>query len=225
MISLLQPGSGKMTPKSPHARAARSLRRCRALPAFTLVEMLVVIGIIGILIVVAAPSISGALEASKLTSVGSNLTYKISLAQQEAVSTRTPVELRLFSYNYDGTIACRASQLFAYKSATVGALPTPVAIENPTFFGDGSVVARVGTLSPLLSGATTTAVEEPLASKGATYHKIIFYPDGSTNLTSTLRNSYLTLVGERVDQTLNPPPNYYTVQVDPVTGRARAYRP
>jgi hypothetical protein len=93
-----------------------------------------------------------------------------------------------------------------------------------------------GQLSPLLNPAshgTTTgawpraAEEEPFKSMSAQYLKITFYPNGTTSLNTTLRNSYLTLAeeGKVAEGSSQAPPNYYTIQIDPVTGRARSYRP
>lgn len=53
------------------------------------------------------------------------------------------------------------------------------------------------------------------------------YPNGSTSLRVPLRTASLTLIPTKSYKAdlSTAPPNYYTVQIDPVTGRGHSYRP
>jgi len=194
---------------------------------FTLVELLLVIVIIGILLVVATPFIAGTMQANRLTLAGSTLTFKMSLAQQQAVSRKKPVELRFYSYTHQGQTGIRGYQLFVRtKEGPAGS--EAVAIDSPEFFGDGEVIAPVSALSPIFTGEGESVTEEPFSNKtGVRLYKLVFYPDGSTNLDQSLGSSFMTLIveGNSIPAGTTPPANYYTIQIDPVTGRARSYRP
>lgn len=192
---------------------------------FTLVEMLVVLVIIGLLLFLATPTILGSLEASQLTTAGSSFSYKLSLAQQTAISKKKPVEVRMYTYDYNGVTGIRGYQLFAHERPQETGYGLE-ALEGPTYFGDGTVIGAPGALSPLLQGSGQPATEEPWTSRvgGATYQRFVFYPDGSTNVRLPLIQSFITLVGERSLGDASPD-NYFTIQLDPVTGRVRTYRP
>lgn len=195
--------------------------------AFTLVEMMVVVVIVGLLLALATPGISQALAANRLTDAGEGLLFKVSLAQQLAVTENRPVELRLYKYTADGVDSFHAYQLFFQNQS--GGVST--ALENPTYLGEGSVVLATGSLSPLIaalnSGAQTVAQEEPFKSRSASYQSMVFYPNGATSINLPLRQSYLTLVqsADLGGEAGSAPANYYTLQIDPVTGRGRSYRP
>ena len=91
-----------------------------------------------------------------------------------------------------------------------------------------ALLAKGHVLLEDVPGIGKTLVAKALArSVHATFKRILFYPNGSTNVSVPLREAYVTLVGvngQAID-TSKPPPNFYTIQIDPVTGRAKAYRP
>lgn len=201
----------------------------RSVWGFTLLELLVVIAIIGLLLAVATPFLMGSIASSRLTMAGTNLAHRMSLAQQEAAARNQPVEMRFFLYEHEGERQIRAYQIFVQEKQGL-AEPNWVALGNPEYLGDGEVVIVEGTLSPLFTGSalSVTAEMEPFASKPGNpqYYPIRFAADGSTQLKLALARSYFTLVLENtLPVTAQAPPNYYTIQLDPVTGRSRSYRP
>lgn len=196
--------------------------------AFTLIEMLIVITIISILFLIATPYTTGSLRAHRLSSAGDGLLFRISLAQQTAVTESRLTELRFYYYGNNGVSGAYACQLMDYDPTTNKSTPA----EPPMYFGEESVVMIDGPLSPIFSGTLEpgdfgNADQEPFKAKNATFKRILFYPNGSTNISVPLRNAYVTLVGVdgMVIDTSKPPPNFYTIQIDPITGRAKAYRP
>lgn len=203
------------------------MRRSAQTVGFTLVEMMVVIAIIGLLLAVGAPGLSRAIQANRLTAAGEGLLFRVSLAQQLAVTESRPVEMRFYSYPVDGTTGVQATQMFFLNQS--GGVATPV--EAPAYLGEGSVVIPAGSLSPLLGalsgGAMNAATDEPFKTKSAQYQSLVFYPNGSTSINLPLRSSYVTLVsaGDQAGAGAAAPANYYTLQIDPVTGRGRSYRP
>jgi uncharacterized protein (TIGR02596 family) len=211
-----------------HTRSIRhSLGIRSSAPAFTLIELMVVVVIAGLLLALATPGLSRALAANRLTAAGEGLLFKVSLAQQLAVTENRPVELRFYTYTADGVDGFHAYQLF-FQNQSGG---VSSAIENASYLGEGSVVLAQGNLSPLLAalnnGAKTAAQEEPFKSRAASYQSMVFYPNGTTSVNLPLRQSYLTMMqpADLGGDGASVPANYYTLQIDPVTGRGRSYRP
>jgi len=195
--------------------------------AFTLVEMLVVVGIIGLLLALGTPYMVGALQANRLTTAGEEMMFKISSAQQIAMSENRSVELRLYSYSHEGG----PEQIHSYQLFLQGKEgQESKAIESATDLTTKGVAIAAGSLSPLSaasnfgSGWPKTATGEPWTSKNAKFVAVMFNPDGSTNINAPLRTSYLTMVSDG-DTENTSPANFYTVQIDPITGRAKSYRP
>ncbi|OYW75722.1 MAG: hypothetical protein B7Z37_11910, partial [Verrucomicrobia bacterium 12-59-8] len=109
-------------------------------------------------------------------------------------------------------------------------LTTP--LEPPVYWNEQNVVLVEGALSPMFSTGTVAAstgpaTRNPFLALGATFYRVIFYPNGSTSLRVPQRTAYLTLVSSKdfKQDLTTPPPNFYTVQLDPVTGRGHSYRP
>lgn len=195
---------------------------------FSLVEMVIVVAIVTMLIAVATPYTLGALQAANLTSAGDTLMQKIAVAQQRSLTENRPVGLDFYYYTEDNIKGCHAIQLISYNPADNQAAP----LEPPVYLNKQSVVLVEGALSPMFSTnqtATSTgmATLNPFQSLGATFYRIIFYPNGATSLRTPLRTAYVTLISTKSYQEdlATAPPDYYTVQIDPVTGRGHSYRP
>jgi uncharacterized protein (TIGR02596 family) len=196
--------------------------------AFSLVEMLIVVALISLLFTVAVPYTLAAMQSASLTSAGDSLMQKISLAQQRAATENRPIGLDFLYYKKDEIQGCHAIQLISYNPATNLATP----LEPPMYWGEGRAVLVEGGLSPMFATnltptSTGSATLSPFKQLSATFYRIIFYPNGSTSLKVPLRMSYLTLISTKnYKPSLSAaPPNYYTVQIDPVTGRGHSYGP
>jgi len=199
----------------------------RQLAAFTLIEMIVVMTLIAMLVGIAAPFVASSMQASRLTAAGDAVLFRLSTAQQTAVSENRPVEFRIYFYKEGATQGGHACQLGYYDSVT----GKSTAIEAPEYFGENSVVLLEDGNSPLFFKGAQTALTSgnaeasPFKELNASYRRIVFYPNGSTNISLPLRDAYITLVGSSSSASGQLPPNYYIVQIDPVTGRSKAYRP
>ena len=196
-------------------------------PGFTIIELIIVVAIISLLLAFSAPYALSSLQAASLSSSGDLLMQKISQAQQRALTENRPVALQFYFYDQDGIEACHATQLVSVDPVTNVALP----LEEPVYWSDGRAVLVSGALSPVftqIAPADTGEVEfEPFRSREATFFRVRFYPGGSTSLSVPLRQAYITLVASNnyQEEMTEPPSNYYTVQIDPVAGRVRSYRP
>ena len=205
-----------------------TMSRRTAVHAFTLVEMVTVVAVVTMMFSVAAPYTMGVLRSASLTSAGDTLMQKISQAQQRATTENRPVGLDFFYYNKDEIKGCHAIQLISYNPAN----NQTTALEPAVYWSEGRSVLVEGAISPMFSTnvmATSTgpATQEPFKGLDATYKRVLFYPNGSTSLRVPLRLAYVTLISIQNYQKdmEDPPPNYYTVQIDPVTGRGHSYRP
>ncbi|MCB1276480.1 Verru_Chthon cassette protein D [Prosthecobacter sp.] len=212
-------------------RSPQNLRRRvhrSASTGFSLVEIVVVVAIVALIFTFATPYTLAAIQSASISSAGDSLMLKLSQAQQRALTDNKPTGVDFFFYTKDGITGCHAIQLIRYDPATNQA----TSIEEPVYWGEGRVVLVQGALSPMFASnvpasSTGSATRAPFKDLEATFNRIIFYPNGSTNLRVPLRNAYLTLVSinNYKEELADAPPNYYTVQLDPVTGRAHSYRP
>jgi uncharacterized protein (TIGR02596 family) len=225
----------------------RSQSPSRSLRAFTLVELIVVVGIMALIIAAVAPGLTEVIRAARLTSAGDQVLGRISLAQQQALSLNSPVELRFYSYEEalsgTGTPAIRGMQLIELlndaATANIGEetaeeVLTQRRLNEPVFLETG--------MTNLVEDSADQAVQFP--RENARYSALIFYPDGGFRLRGTagansgtaaetnatvpnLAQSFFTIAESR-DLQSSPgeaPPNYYCIQLDPYTGKARTYRP
>lgn len=215
--------------------------------AFTLIEMLVVVAIVAALLAFSSPALMRTLQAAKLASAGDALMGSISEAQQVAYSRNVPVELRFFRHSGEmgGISLFRAYQLFKVVVMAQGAGAQVQLSEEIVPVGDliklpeGIVIASDNKLSPLISGEGFQDNKDD----DVTYNGIQFMPDGScrkvgatvtaggTTLASlsfaSLPQSFLTVtydIGTEIT-TQNLPKNFYTIQIDPFTSKARSYKP
>lgn len=237
----------------------RSQSPSRSLRAFTLVELIVVVGIMALIIAAVAPGLTEVIRAARLTSAGDQVLGRISLAQQQALSLNSPVELRFYSYEEalsgTGTPAIRGMQLIELlndaATANIGEetaeeVLTQRRLNEPVFLETGVEISTDATLSPLMTNLVEDSADQAVQfpRENARYSALIFYPDGGFRLRGTagansgtaaetnatvpnLAQSFFTIAESR-DLQSSPgeaPPNYYCIQLDPYTGKARTYRP
>ncbi len=210
---------------------------------FTLVEMLVVVMIVGLIVAAVAPMVFNTLSSTRLTSAGETMAAQISLAKQMATSRNEGVEVRFYSYVDPETPGSsdqvRALALMRVSSTASVAASGAVMMEplTPVFFLPSGIIADdSSTLSPMLSGnylSKQTDSEKVIKrAVSAHYRAFRFAADGSPNLMSLTpdgdyqpNKSYLTLVEEKGGGSVGIPKNFYTLQIDPATGKTSSYRP
>lgn len=83
---------------------------------FTLIELLVVITVIAMLLAVSAPGLIGSLGSARLTQAGDSLLTYMAEAQQRAIATGRPVEVRLYRVAAE-TDLLTGSATAAYRGA------------------------------------------------------------------------------------------------------------
>lgn len=196
---------------------------------FSLLEMLVVILIISIIAAFAVPVVTGVNRSSQLARGTQIVSDQLAIARQTAITRNRQVEVRFFQFadpEQPGSRNCfRGLQTLEVVNARtvspldkVQPLPTNVII-------DASAA-----LSSLLDPAQNAAVPgtDPLPRVGTNYQYVSlrFRPDGSTNLLPTKGPWFLTLHEEiHGDGLARPPANFATLEIDPINGGVKFYRP
>ncbi len=209
----------------------RSRPAIRPRSAFSLVELLVVIAIISVLAVLVTPALTSVLRGNSLSSGGRLLEAQLARAHQQALSSGERVEVRFYKFADAATPGAdetyRAVQLFQIDSR--GKSKPISKIER---LPDLIVINQGSQLSSLIAGLPdknfSAADPKPnLPGVGASYtaRAFAFRGDGSTEL-NPLGNWFVTVQTNETSATATTPPtNFYTVQVDPVNGGIKSYRP
>lgn len=205
--------------------------------AFTLVELLFVCVIAAVLLAVAAPMGVSVLRASSLNRATTMIMDELSAARQLAMTRNCEVEVRFYKIATDAStqdLQFRAFRTFVMEPGTAGQwrpqgdvqyLPESIIIaadaESSTLFDYGN---------PNRSGLFVTRETLPGQTTETDGLGFVFRPNGGTNLgpiDPPEGNWFMTFFSQH--EPLNPetgiPYNFGTVQVDPVTGRARVFRP
>lgn len=221
---------------------ASSLQRKRA---FSLIELVIVISVIVIIAAFTIPALNTVLKGSQLSQGAGLLVGQLNIARQQALSRNRQIEVRFYRYadvempgeslSDPSTGKFRALQLFQITPQGVAlpiekmqTLPSSVIFSQTT--GQG--------LSTLLDQPTAFTPKKPLVNDSAAprlgrgvdhnydYISFRFMPDGSTDRKPT-SNWHVTVIGinDKLTSPSQPPPNFFTVQIDPVSGVTKIYRP
>lgn len=221
---------------------ASSLQRKRA---FSLIELVIVISVIVVIAAFTIPAMNTVLRGSQLNQGSSMLVGQLNIARQQALSRNRQIEVRFYRYadpevpGEDVTKAetgkFRAMQLFqitpqgvALPIDKIQTLPGGVIFSYSDTEGLSSLIDRPTALTPKKPGIADKAA--PRLGRGVDYNyeyiSFKFMPDGSTDRNPTGR-WFITVIGlnDRLESPTKPPPNFFTVQVDPVSGVTKVYRP
>ena len=204
--------------------------------AFSLIELIVVIAIIAIIATFTVPAATTILRGSAITQASQSLTDQISLARQLALSRNRAVEVRFYQYadpeapgemiTDQTTWKYRAIQLFEIVESGVAIpldkpqrLPVSVVIEPNIVF------STLIPATPTKPTATDPDLPRGILKPNYRYASFRFLQDGSTDLAAsstwfvTIRNLTDSVVGTK------PPANFFTIQIDPVSGAIKGFRP
>lgn len=205
---------------------------------FTLIEMIVVIAIVGVLMVLIVPVTWQVFSATRLNKSGNTVWDILTDAQTLAVTRGIDVEVRFYESidksNGDTDPLLRGIQLYAPQSpdaladvddtiaaqaGTAGSIYVPAGAMQ--WLESSICVSEETTLSSIVSLKNQTDNSQPTGP--ANYWSFHFLSDGSTDL---LVGSpwFLTVLEKRYLNT-GVPPNFFTIQIDPATGRLRQFRP
>jgi len=188
--------------------------------AFSLLELLLVIGLATIILTLTVPAFHHVMAGLNLTRAGIQVSDAISLARQHALSFNRSVEVVFLKIPEGGEAAWRGMQVREIRQTPTGTQAQ--AIGAIIRFPHGIVIRDDATFSPLLTAnAAATRSVPPYGTIACTAFRI--RPSGLPEPAVTASNHFLTLQNETAPGT--PPANYYTVSVNPITGRATTYQP
>jgi uncharacterized protein (TIGR02596 family) len=207
--------------------------------AFTLVELLVVLTIVAIVSALVIPSVGPMMSSYNLNQAGSMVSDELSFARQAALTRNADVEVRF--YQTGTTAKATDLQFRAFRSflANSTAPTQAVALDKLSYLPGNVIISSTAdpanspsTFSPLLdytnhSTVLTTGTDTLPNGTSATYVSFLFRATGGTNLVPVATLWYVTVCPENAKTvtTTGLPGNYVTVQVDPVIGQVRTFRP
>jgi uncharacterized protein (TIGR02596 family) len=213
--------------------------------AFSLIELVIVISVIVIIAAFTIPAMNTILKGSQMSQGAGILVGQLNIARQQALSRNRQIEVRFYRYadpevpGEDVTKPesgrYRAMQLFqimpngiALPIDKVQTLPGSVVFSQSTTEGLSSLLDEPTASKPKKPGIDDRAA--PRLPRGVDlnyeYLSFKFMQDGGTDRTPT-KTWFVTIIGlnDRLESATKPPPNFFTVQVDPVSGVTKTYRP
>jgi uncharacterized protein (TIGR02596 family) len=204
----------------------------RAARAFSLIELLVVIAIIGVMSALVVPAMSSVLRGNEMNRAEQMVQQQLASARQTAIARNRRVEVRLYKFDNPDDIGNTQTfcALQSFLIDDTGAatpigrltkLPATVLINENTANSSLLKEERDKTSWP----ATDPKISLPAVGTTYTAKAFQFRPDGSTSLSSADK-WFLTLHAATAGANASTlPPNFATIQVDPVSGSVRTYRP
>lgn len=193
------------------------MKTSTAKSAFSLVELLVVVGILGILLVIAVPSVGSIQRANSVSRAGNLLGDTLIAARQEASTRNRDVELRVVELGDPAEY--RAFQTWMADEAGI-LTPSGKLITLP----EGVVISSNALLSPLLTANPELAGTTNFGSHGSRpFVAVRIRAGGLPDPGISRSNNFITL--RAATDTAVPPTNFFTVRMDPPTGRISTYRP
>jgi uncharacterized protein (TIGR02596 family) len=193
-----------------HQRAGRA--------GFSIVELLVVVAIVGVLAVLTLPAVSSIMQSSDLTRAGQMFADQINLARQMASAQSSVAEVRLIELpgrtGYTGIQIWKADATGTLKAARpLARLPQAVAISD-----NAAHSAAIASLSSGTMPAGSAAANAP-------YVALQIRPSGFVTPVIGMNSLFFTVMPEARLAESSLPPNYFLLQINPLTGAPLVYRP
>jgi len=218
---------------------------------FSLIELLTVLAIMAILVGLTGPSLIQALQGTSMTRAAASVQNTLKAAHQYALSLQNTVAVRFYQIpkttgnfsalqlfevtpQVDPTTGVVSTTLNTYTPLTpVINLPAPnimipnTGTEYSTLLDPAVDPALLTTQDPSSETDVQTPITIPVYGLGYGYIDFRFLPNGATNLpltspTGASNNYYVTIAASTQAAA---PKNFYTIQVDPLTGKVTFYRP
>lgn len=199
--------------------------------AFSLTELLVVIGIMAIIAAFTVPAINGILRSSNLNRAAQMVEQELSSARMTALAKSRSIEVRLYRYedpqSPGTTVSYRALQTFlSDENGNFTPVGKMIRLPQGILINENQANSSIMTLDDKAwTPPSDPQIDLPGVGTAYTSKAIQFRSDGSTSLDPN-QKWYLTLhTWTDGSSTDTPPPNFATIQIDPVSGNTTTYRP
>lgn len=216
------------TPLTPYLSSMTLCRRSST-RGFTLIELMVVMSIM-LLLMTLSVGVANSWKAQKLTTEARQLSGQLAEVALLAQKDNYPVQVRFYllpnEFGDASSEAMRAVQLARLTGYDPNTRqPIYKFLNEVRFFEDDIILLNSKNYTSLCEKEPTPAGDSDPEIKGEkrSYRSFHFLPNGSTDLPRT-PDAVFTLVKETEMKTANqPPPNYRSVMLQPVTGKATVY--
>lgn len=202
------------------------LRSAERREAFSLVELLIVVGLIVIMLSLAVPAVNTVMISTNLNRGGQAFVDQIILARQMALTRNRDIEVRFWELTNSSTQGYRAIQLWLVDENGTNRFPLTRITQLP----EGIIINTNPNLSPLLFGPNVPIRGEtnfPSYGK-ARYVGFRYRANGEADISigsgGKSASNFLT-IQHFSSEADTLPPNFYGIQVNPLTGRVTTYRP
>ena len=232
----------------PHSSSHPTRRPQQAPRGFTLVELLVVIAMIALLATFAVPSIDSMIGANDINRSQQAVQDSLAFARQTAIARNRRVEVRFYKLDHPESVGsdqtfCAMQAFLIDESNKVAPVGRITRLPRSVLMNEAEANSTlIGKLPKKTNWTADTGPDPqiPLGSNGKNYDAKAFQfrPDGSTNLIPPTDKWFVTIHATRSGladtfrddrvggiKATRPPLNFVTLQIDPVSGSVRSYRP
>jgi uncharacterized protein (TIGR02596 family) len=191
----------------------------RSAPAgFSLVELLVVIAIVGVLAALTVPAMSSMMQSSELTRGGQVVADQVNLARQTASAQNAVVEMRFIQLpNRPGYSAVQL-----WRSDSSGGMKP---VRGLFTLPQSVTIAANPPLPGAMASLPTGTMPAGSSAANATYAALQIRPSGQVTPVLSMSNLFFSVVPAIFSNDAQLPPNYFVLQINPLTGVPLVYRP
>ena len=188
-----------------------------AVRGFSMIELLLVITIMALLVAVTVPAVQGLMNGRNLGDAGGVITSQLELARQTAIARNAAVQWQIVKVpdlRTGDPVAFRLIRSLILEPGSREWRP----IGRSEWLPKSTWVDEDAARSPMLVMQTNTSdLPSSIAASNSIASFVIF--DGAGRVGVDTTNNWLTVVGRGNTN------NFITVQIEPVSGRVRTYRP